>query len=103
MKAHHRCVQCGRPSCLDWLTVICYRQACTTSFPYLQAARDRFNSFLKQATSPADEADIERLRRERREAANKGALLEELPEQFWKLPRIRFLLILCKEILHINR
>lgn len=30
-------------------------------------------------------------------------LQEELPESFYKLPRIRFLLILCKEILRINK
>jgi hypothetical protein len=30
-------------------------------------------------------------------------LQEELPESFFQLPRIRFLLILCKEILRINK
>ncbi|WIA33826.1 hypothetical protein OEZ86_006935 [Tetradesmus obliquus] len=76
-----------------------------------QAARNRFNEFLHMASVPADEADVERLRRERREAAAKdakgaaggGAKEEELPESFYKLPRIRFLLILCKEILRINK
>lgn len=29
--------------------------------------------------------------------------VEELPERFFRLPRIRFLLILCKEIFRINR
>jgi hypothetical protein len=129
----------------------------------LQAARNRFNEFLHMASVPADEADVERLRRERREAAAKDVkgtaggsaakevrglrlnarmqlacvdlmqmyvattskllgsavsgmycgrlvllllllvLQEELPESFFKLPRIRFLLILCKEILRINK
>jgi hypothetical protein len=32
-----------------------------------------------------------------------GVLQEELPESFYKLPRIRFLLILCNEILRINK
>lgn len=58
------------------------------------------------ASVPADEADVERLRRERREAAAKDPTArqqEELPETFFKLPRIRFLLILCKEICRINK
>lgn len=58
---------------------------------------------------PADDADIERLRRERREAAAKDGLKAAsdadllLPDKFYKLPRIRFLLLLCKELLRINR
>lgn len=71
-----------------------------------QAARSRFNEFLHMASVPADDADVERLRRERREAAAKDAkqaAQEELPDSFFKLPRIRFLLILCKEILRINK
>jgi hypothetical protein len=36
-----------------------------------QGARNRFNEFLHMASVPADEADVERLRRERREAAAK--------------------------------
>jgi len=57
------------------------------------------------AAMPADDADIERLRRERREAAAKDGLKggEDLPDKFYKLPRIRFLLLLCKELLRINR
>jgi hypothetical protein len=44
--------------------------------------------------------------RERREAMAKegrtgGA--EELPERFFRLPRIRFLLILCREVARITR
>jgi hypothetical protein len=31
------------------------------------------------------------------------AAQEDIPEKFFKLPRIRFLLLLCKEILRINR
>jgi hypothetical protein len=49
---------------------------------------------------------IERFRRERREAAAKdGIKLSEgdLPERFYKLPRIRCLLLLCKELLRIKR
>lgn len=71
-----------------------------------QTARERFNEFLQMASLPADEADIERVRRERREAAAKdGIKLSEgdLPDRFYKLPRIRFLLLLCKELLRINR
>ncbi len=46
-----------------------------------------------------------KLRRERREAAktDPSRAAEELPDSFYKLPRIRFLLILCKEINRINR
>ena len=58
------------------------------------------------ASLPADEADVERLRRERREAAAKdGVKLADgdMPDRFYKLPRIRFLLLLCKELLRINR
>lgn len=72
----------------------------------LQAARERFNEFLQMASLPADDADVERVRRERREAAAKdGVKLSEadLPDKFYKLPRIRFLLLLCKELLRINR
>jgi hypothetical protein len=70
-----------------------------------QAARDRFNEFLRDAAVPAEDADVEKLRKERREAAAKGGAGagEELPEAFWKLPRIRLLLILCKEVLRINK
>ncbi|KIY97727.1 hypothetical protein MNEG_10236 [Monoraphidium neglectum] len=75
-----------------------------------QVARERFNELLQAAAQPADEADVEKLRRERREALAKegrgaagGGAGEELPEKFWKLPRIRFLLLLCKEIARINR
>ncbi|KAF6252515.1 hypothetical protein COO60DRAFT_518967 [Scenedesmus sp. NREL 46B-D3] len=85
---------------------------CNCERVVLQAARNRFNEFLHMASVAADEADVERLRRERREAAAKevkgaagtsAAKEEELPESFFKLPRIRFLLILCKEILRINK
>lgn len=73
----------------------------------VQAARDRFNEFLHMASVPADDADVERLRQQRREAAAKDASArqqqEELPDKFFKLPRIRFLLILCKEICRINK
>jgi hypothetical protein len=92
----------------------------------MQAARDCFNGLLQLAAAPADEADVERLRRERREAAAKDGLggggapgaaaaggggaeggggggPDGVPERFYKLPRIRFLLLLCKEILRINR
>jgi hypothetical protein len=72
----------------------------------LQAARERFNEFMQMASLPAEEADVERVRRERREAAAKdGIKLSEgdLPDRFYKLPRIRFLLLLCKELLRINR
>lgn len=71
-----------------------------------QAARERFNEFLHMASMPADDADVERLRRESREAAAKDGLKggdADLPDKFYKLPRIRFLLLLCKELLRINR
>lgn len=58
------------------------------------------------ASLPADDLDVERLRRERREAAAKDGLKgsdADLPDKFFKLPRIRFLLLLCKELLRINR
>lgn len=58
------------------------------------------------AALPADDADVERVRRERREAAAKDGVKladADLPERFYKLPRIRFLLLLCKEMLRINR
>lgn len=73
---------------------------------HVQAARERFNEFLQMASLPADDADVERLRRERREAAAKDGVKSgdaDLPEKFYKLPRIRFLLLLCKELLRINR
>lgn len=48
--------------------------------------------------------------RERREALASQARgasgtggLEELPDRFWKLPRIKFLLLLCKEVARVNR
>jgi hypothetical protein len=72
----------------------------------LQAARERFNEFMQMAALPADDADVERVRRERREAAAKDGVKfadADLPEKFYKLPRIRFLLLLCKEMLRINR
>lgn len=71
-----------------------------------QAARERFNEFLQMSSLPADDADVERLRRERREAAAKDGVKfgdADLPDKFFKLPRIRFLLLLCKELLRINR
>lgn len=73
---------------------------------YTQAARERFNEFLQMSSLPADDADVERLRRERREAAAKDGVKfgdADLPDKFFKLPRIRFLLLLCKELLRINR
>lgn len=72
----------------------------------LQAARERFNEFMQMAALPADDADVERVRRERREAAAKDGVKladADLPEKFYKLPRIRFLLLLYKEMLRINR
>lgn len=50
----------------------------------------------------ADDADVERLKKER---AGQGPAVaaEPLPERFYKLPRIRFLLLLCKELARINR
>ena len=72
----------------------------------LQAARERFNEFMQMAALPADEGDVERVRRERREAAAKDGVKladADVPETFYKLPRIRFLLLLCKEMLRINR
>lgn len=48
---------------------------CTRALhPHNQAARERFNEFLQLAAVPADEADVERLRRERREASAKDAV-----------------------------
>jgi hypothetical protein len=46
--------------------------------------------------------------RERREALAKegravAGAAEELPERFFKLPRIHFLILLCREILRINK
>ena len=80
------------------------------------AARARFGEQLLAAAAPADDADVERLRRERREAAAKdggggaggaggagGGGADDLPERFFKLPRIRFLLLLCREVARINR
>jgi len=53
---------------------------------------------------------VERLRRERREAAAKEGRTggapgagEELQERFYKMPRMRFLLLLCREISRVNR
>lgn len=72
----------------------------------VQAARERFNEFLQMSSLPADDADVERLRRERREAAAKDGVKfgdADVPDKFYKLPRIRFLLLLCKELLRINR
>jgi hypothetical protein len=50
----------------------------------------------------ADDTDVERLKKER---ASQGPAVaaEPLPERFYKLPRIRFLLLLCKELARINR
>ena len=50
----------------------------------------------------ADDADVERLRRER---ASLGAAVasEPLPGRFFKLPRIRFLLVLCQELARISQ
>lgn len=68
--------------------------------------RDSFNALLQEASDPADEADVERVRRERREAlAKEGQRTapDNLPDKFYKLPRIRFLIIFCNELSRINR
>lgn len=43
-----------------------------------------------------DEADAEQVRRDKRYAG------ESIPERFFRLPRIKFLMILCKEQSRIN-
>ena len=58
------------------------------------------SSWRSQTHSPLQLALV----RERREAAAKeGRAPEELPSSFHKLPRVQFLLLLCKEIVRVNR
>lgn len=69
------------------------------------AARESFVTHLQTYAEPADDQDVEKLRKERREAQVKdpSRAYEDMPEFFYKLPRIRFLLVLCKEILYFNK
>eukprot|EP00878_Enallax_costatus_P005108 GHUV01005370.1.p1 GENE.GHUV01005370.1~~GHUV01005370.1.p1 ORF type:complete len:604 (+),score=218.67 GHUV01005370.1:107-1918(+) len=119
LNAQNMCMQPAKMACIEYpreaskdeqYPWVCLYKAVWVADSILgmrsQAARDRFNEFLHMASVPADEADVERLRRERREAAAKDPTArqqEDVPETFFKLPRIRFLLILCKEICRINK
>lgn len=63
--------------------------------PRSVAMRKRLNELLQNACGPADEFEVEKLKLAR-------GPQEALPENFYKLTRTSFLLILCKELARIN-
>ncbi|GAX74225.1 hypothetical protein CEUSTIGMA_g1674.t1 [Chlamydomonas eustigma] len=63
----------------------------------VQAARKKFNEFIKNASVPVDDPEAEKtVRRDQRFAG------EVMPERFYRLPRVTFLILLCKEMTRIN-
>ncbi|GIM03682.1 hypothetical protein Vretimale_8354, partial [Volvox reticuliferus] len=73
--------------------------------PRSQALRDRFNEALLAVSLPADDADLEKLKRDPRyvaAAAEAAAGGPPLPERFYRLPRPRFLALLVSEISRLN-
>ncbi len=83
---------------------------CSGSFRTARGANAVATARLFLNPTNAQPLYISYIIRERREALTKegrtgGATgpVEELPDRFFKLPRVRFLLLLCREMFRINR
>ena len=62
-------------------------------------ARDKFNDFIKAASVPVEDGEaIDRVRREH-QRPGEGSFV---PDRFFRLHRISFLMMLCKELCRIN-